>query len=147
VGGQEGDSEAGAEVERRDVGQRHHLTGRHDGELLRGATGGTQVRRLPHPGPQAQQRHVDALTDGVDDSGAVLVRNLGRLHRSALGTASTRLPVGGVDARAVDPHPNLAGPRIRDRPIDQGQDVGVTGHGVLDRTHSSTLSSAVQPGA
>ena len=83
VRGQERDAEARAEVERRDIGQQHHVAGRHDRVLLRGAAGGTQVRRLPDPDPQTQQRRLDALSDGVDDTGAVLVRDLRRVDGGA----------------------------------------------------------------
>ena len=100
VRGQERHPEAGAEVERRDVGQQHHVPGRHDGVLLRGAAGGTQVGRLPDPDPQAQQRRLDALPDGVDHPGAVLVRHLRRVDGDAGLAAASRLPVGRVDARS-----------------------------------------------
>ena len=49
--------------------------------------------------------------------------------------AATRLPVGRVDPGAVDPHPHLARSGLGHRPLDQGQDVRVTGQGVLDRAH------------
>ena len=54
------------------------MAGRHDGVLLCGAAGGTEVGRLPDPHPEPQQRCLNALTDGVDHAGTVLVRNLRR---------------------------------------------------------------------
>ena len=50
--------------------------------------------------------------------------------------AATGLPVGRVDAGAVDPDPHLPRPGIGHRPLDQAQDVWVTGDGVLDRAHA-----------
>ena len=121
-----GHPEAGAEVERRDVRQQHDVAGRHDGVLLRGAAGGTQVRRLPDPDPQTQQRRLDALPDRVDHPGAVLVRHLRRVDGGARLAAATRLPVGRVDPGAVDPDPHLPGPGIGHRPLDQAS--GRRGH-------------------
>ena len=111
------------------------MAGRHDGVLLCGPAGGTEVGCLPDPDPQIQQRRLDALADGIDHTGAVLVRNLWRVHSRTGLAATTRLPVGRVDAGAVDPHSHLTRTGIGQRPIDEGQDVGVAGHGVLDRTH------------
>ncbi len=82
VRGEERDPECGAEVERRGVGQVHHLVRRHQCVLLR-RTLRTLVRRLPDPDPQPQQGGFDSGPDGVDDAGAVLVRGLGRVDRVA----------------------------------------------------------------
>ena len=120
-------------------GSNDHVAGGHDGVLLGGAAGRAQVGRLPDPHPETEQRRLDALADGVDDPGAVLVRDLRRVDGGTRPGAATRLPVGRVDAGAVDPDPHLARPGIGHRPLDQRQDVGVTGHGVLDRTHALTL--------
>ena len=55
------------------------MAGRQDGVLLCGAAGGTAVGRLPDPHAETQQRRIDALTDGVDHPGTILVRNLRRV--------------------------------------------------------------------
>ena len=40
----------------------------------------------------------------------------------------------------MHPDPYLTRPRIGPRPVDQGQDARVTGQGILDGTHMTTLS-------
>ena len=137
VRGQEGHPEAGAEVERRDVRQQHHVAGRHDGVLLRGAAGGTQVGRLPDPDPQAQQRRLDALPDGVDHPGAVLVRHLRRVRRRRPAPLPRRdfQSVGLTPERWIRTRTS-PGPGSGTGRSTRRQDVRVTGHGVLDRAHA-----------
>ena len=68
------------------------------------------------------------LTDGIYDTGPVLVGHLRRIDRAAGRAALAGLPVGRVDARAVDPHADLSGPGLGHRPIDERED---TPDGVL----------------
>ena len=112
VGGDERDAQRGAEVEGGDVGQRHDLSGRHDGVLLRGAVRAA-VGGLPDPHPQALQRLLDAGSDRVDHPGAVLVGHLRGLDRRPGPAAASALPVGGVHPGAHDPDPDLARARAR----------------------------------
>ena len=54
--------------------------------------------RLPDPHAETQQRRINALTDGVDHPGTILVRNLRRVDSGPRLVAATRLPVSRVDA-------------------------------------------------
>ena len=74
VRGHRGDAEARGDVEADAVGQAHDAVGGHDGELLGGA-GGALVGGEEQPDAVADSQPVDALADGVDDAGAVLVRH------------------------------------------------------------------------
>ncbi len=136
VRSQERDAQARAHVVRRHVREEHHVPGRHDGVLLGRAAGRTLVRRLPDPHPEALQRRLDALTDRVDHAGPVLIGDLRRINRRTRLATSTRLPIGRVDAGAMDPDPHLSRSGLRHRPVDELQNLRVPGHRVLDRTHA-----------
>src|SRR5580700_3606764 len=78
----------------------------HDGPLRGGPprpAGGS------HPDPYAlsDAAFVDALADGVDDTGAIVMRDLEAVDRPR-GRAAPRLPVGGIDPGQRHPHLNLA---------------------------------------
>jgi hypothetical protein len=118
------------------------VAGRYDGVLLGGAAGRTQVGGLPDPYPEAQHRCLNALTDGVDHPGAVLVRDLRRTDGEAFPRPATRLPISRVDAGAVYPDPHFTRSGVGHRTFDQREDFRATGHGILDRTHPPTVSSA-----
>ncbi len=136
VGSQERDPQAGAQVVRRRVGQWHHVRLREDGVLLSGAALGTQVRGLPHPHAATDQGGVHPGADRIDVTRTVLVGHLGRVDGYAGSGTTTGLPVGRVHPGAMEPDPHLPRPGLGDRCLHQGQDVGVTGEGVLDCAHA-----------
>ena len=126
-----------AELEGRLGAEQHGLPGRDDGVLGRRPEGAL-VGGLPDPHPLTDEDRVDALADGVDRAGAVLVRGLPARARVGVGAG---LPVGRVHAGERDADAHLAGAGLRDRPVDQLQDVGAAGAVVGDGSHAVT-----QPG-
>ncbi len=136
MGGQRGDAEARAEVERGGVGQWHGVALGEDDELLRSAVS-TSPGGFPDPDPLTVAIRVDPGSDRIDCSCAVLVRyDLGKRERLAGPAAAPCLPVRRVDAGAVQTDPYLAPTRLRDRAIGQVQDVRITGDRMHDCLHS-----------
>src|SRR5664279_5386889 len=131
-------AEAGAQVEGRLIGQRHHSVSRDDRVLLGGAFWAL-VGGLPHPHPLTDERCPDARPSRVHHAGAVLVRRLRRNDRRSGSAAAARLPVGRIDPGAVDAHAHLTGSRLTHRLVDQPQDIRVTGPVIDDGSHESTV--------
>jgi hypothetical protein len=73
-----------------------------------------------HADPITHGQVCDALPDGVDYPGTVLVRSHLRKRQRRTGSgAQPRLPVGGVDPRDDDADTDLAGPRFNHIAIDE----------------------------
>ena len=110
-----GDAEGGAEVERRPVRQRERPLGGHDRE----------VRRRPERAAVLGEDQPDAVTDrearhavsqGVDDAGAVLVR--GHLVEGRQRTGWAFQSVGLTPERMIA-HPDLTGRGCRHGSLDE----------------------------
>ena len=139
MGGQGRDAEAGADLEGRTVRQRDGLAGRqHDGSWA-----------VPSARRQAaSQNHTRSPTRAASTPSPTASMTPAP---SWFGTSSAKgrpaaarragLPVGRVHAGYVDPDPDLARPGFGHRPVDQGQDLWSTGHGVDDRSHDSIIAA------
>ena len=98
---------------------------------------GSLVRGEEHPHAIADLVPGDAVADGVDDAGTVLVRHhLGEWGRPTGPSAGSRLPIGRVHGRHDDPHADLAGRGFGNVPVDDAEDGGRAGLGVRDRSHA-----------
>jgi hypothetical protein len=135
VRGEEGDAERRAQLEGRFGPEQYGLPGRDDGELG-GRPEGALIGRLPDPHPFTDEHRVDALADGVDRAGAVLVGDLA--VRPRIGGAP-RLPVGRVHPGERDTHADLAVAGLGNRAVDQLEDVGTAGLAVGDGSHDGLL--------
>jgi len=121
VRGQRRNAETRADVEREVVGQPHRLTLGQNDVLLRSPVR-PLPRHLPEPDALPDARRIDAVADGVDRAGSILIRHdLGKRELPAAAAATARLPVGGIDARDVHGDANLARPRIWNGPLDQAK--------------------------
>ena len=119
--------------------------GRQDGELLRGAGGALVAgeihsrrgrrRRGRRPRRRRRRRHPAPSWFGVTSGKAAAAR----------AGAAAGLPVGGVDARDHDAHPDLAGAGFGQRALHQAQDGGGTGLGVDDRLHDGRQPPGAPP--
>ena len=116
------------------LGEYDGLARRQDHGFLRRAVGALPGR-LPQPHTLADAGPIDALADGVDHSGAVLVRHLLR----EADPLAAGFPVGRVDPRHAHGDPHLAGSGLGHRPVDEVQDRGVAGCGVDDCAHNGSL--------
>ena len=107
VGGHRGHAQARRDVEADAVGQPHRPARGHDRELLRRPRRAL-VSSEEEPDAVADLQIGDVRADGVDDTGAVLVR-----HDLVVARAACRpppgLPVRRVDARHGDADPDLVG--------------------------------------
>ena len=141
VRGERRDAEAGAEVERRLVGQRHGLRAR-AAPRAPGRCRPHVARRPPTATPA--RRRVRGRRPRPTASivpGAVLVRDdLGEGERLARTAAPARLPVGRVHARDRDANQHLARARRGVGSFDELQHVGLAGLGVDDRSHRPRVS-------
>jgi len=125
------DGDSGHGRERHGVGEVQELVDRHRREL--GVRAATTARVVGDAG--ADEGGVDALADDVDHAGGLAARDPGELGRVEHGPAA--LGVGEVHADGVAADADLAGRgrRIRDR--RQGEHLGGTEAGDLDRAHTS----------
>ena len=112
------DAQAGGDVEPDAFGQRNRTVCGQDGVFLRSA-GGTFMggEEDPHPVPHPEAGN--ALADGVDNSGSVLVGH--HLIKRDTG-ACTGFPVGGIHPGDGDADPHFTGSGLRDAALGQGQD-------------------------
>ena len=140
VRGQRWDAETGAHVERHAVGKRHRLTRGQGDVLLRGSVD-PLPGRFPEPHPPADPGRVDALTDGIDGAGPVLVRDDLRVHELARRAAASRLPVSRIHARHRHAYAHLPGSRLGHWAIDQTHHVGLTGLRIHHCSHAAASSS------
>ena len=137
VGGQERDPQAGPQVVRRRIGQRHHVRlpgarrtpGRCRRQGRRCAASHTHTRRPTRaestPAPTASTSPAPSWLGTWGGSTA-----------APGAAAATGLPVGRVHPGAMEPDPHLPRPGLGDRCLHQGQDVGIAGQGVLDCAHA-----------
>jgi hypothetical protein len=96
------------------VGQLHSLVSRHDGELGSRSEGAVGLRPL-HPHTLSDSAVVHALSDGVDDAGAVAVRNDARERHPVAHPVAAFFRVPGIDAGDRNPNSDLAVARLRVR--------------------------------
>ena len=139
VGGDRGNAQACAEVEPGVLRQRKDPLGRQHGELLRCPAVGALVGGQGQPDPVTDVEMLDAGSDGVHHSGAVLVRHdLREGQGLARFGAAARLPVGGVHRGDHDPHARLPAPRVADLAVDELENRRIAGGTVHDCFHTQT---------
>jgi hypothetical protein len=122
VRGQRRDAEARADVERDAVRQAHGLALRQAHVFLRRPVR-PQPGRLPQPDPLSDTRRIDPIADGIDASGAILIRHDLRKRELPIAAAAARLPIGGVHSRDLHGNANLTRSRLWNRPLDHTEHV------------------------
>lgn len=139
VSGDRGNAQACADVKPGVLRQRKDPLDRQDGELLRCPAIGALVGGQGQPDPVTGVEVLDAGSDGVHHSGAVLVRyDLREGQGLARFGAAARLPVGGVHPGDDDPHAHLPAPRVADLAVNEFENRRIAGGTVHDCFHTQT---------
>jgi hypothetical protein len=112
VRGDAGNPEARARLIVDVVGELHSLVSRHGGQLRRSSEGTVRLRPV-HPHTLSDSAGVYALSDGVDDAGAVAVRNDARERQPVPHPVAAFLGVPAIDARDGNPNAHLARSGLR----------------------------------